>query len=236
MDLGDRGRAAADDRRRARADRGRDGGRRPRPRVPAPRRADAGPRPRRRRLVARPGLGPRRHPRGARGARSGAAREADARRVQQARPAGRRARRGRRSASARERDGLDGRRDLRRRPARGSTRSAAASPTLLPDAEELAEPPEPAGVVVHRHRGDGRRLRRRARGRRRVPGPRQAHRADRRPDQLRRRGVGRAVPARPRPARASTPSCAGPASRPGDPVRIGASELEWEPRARGRTR
>ena len=57
------------------------------PRVPAPRRADADPRPPGRRRVARPGLGPRGHPRGAAAARPGAAREADPRRVQQDRPA-----------------------------------------------------------------------------------------------------------------------------------------------------
>ena len=52
-----------------------------------------------------------------------------------------------------------------------------------------------------------RRVRRRARRGRRVPRPRQADRAARRPDELRGRGVGRAVPARPRAARASTTSC-----------------------------
>src|SRR4029453_2009317 len=36
---------------------------------------------------------------------------------------------------------------------------------------------------------------------RRLPGPRQADRADRRADELRRRGVSRALPARPRPTR-----------------------------------
>ena len=45
---------------------------------------------------------------------------------------------------------------------------------MLPDAGELAEPPEPAGVVVHRIEADGRRVHRRARRRRRAPrrGPR----------------------------------------------------------------
>ena len=93
------------------------------------------------------------------------------------------------------------RRDLGGRRRRDSTRSATGSPTLLPAADELGAPPEPAGVVVHRIEamGDGFSVER-ARGRR-LPRPRQADRADRRPDELRGRGIGRAVPARPRPAR-----------------------------------
>ena len=45
----------------------------------------------------------------------------------------------------------------RRRPAMGWPRSATRLAALLPDAAELAEPPEPAGVVVHRIEamGDG---------------------------------------------------------------------------------
>ena len=82
-----RGRAAADDRRRAGPDRGRQRGPGPRARVPAPRRAHPDPRPHRGRLVARPGVGPRGHPRGAAGPRPGPAREADARRLQQDRRA-----------------------------------------------------------------------------------------------------------------------------------------------------
>ena len=90
MDLGDE-----DERRPTIADvpgliEGASSGRRARARLPAPRRADADPRPRRRRLVARPGVGLRRHPRGAARARPGAARQADAGRLQQGRPAGRR--------------------------------------------------------------------------------------------------------------------------------------------------
>ncbi len=64
-------------------------GRGPRSRVPAPRRADADPAPRRGRGRPRPALGSRRHSRRAGGPRPGPAREADARGVQQARPAGR---------------------------------------------------------------------------------------------------------------------------------------------------
>ena len=156
-----RGRAPADDRRRPGADRGRLERGRPRPRVPAPRRADADPRPRRRRRVARPGVGPRRDPRRARGPRPGAAREADARRVQQDRPAGR----GRRVAGVpRQRSRRPASRSSRsrRRRARGSTRSARALADLLPDADELGAPPEPAGVVVHRIEPVSRRVRRRA--------------------------------------------------------------------------
>ena len=74
--------------------------------------------------------------------------------------------------------------------------------------------PSQPGVVVHRIDAMGDGFVGRARPRRRLPRPRQAHRADRRPDELRRRGVGRAVPARPGPDSASTPSCAGPASPP----------------------
>ena len=53
-----------------------------------------------------PGVGLRRHPRRARGPRPGAAREADARRVQQDGPAGGRARPGRRSSAPARADGL----------------------------------------------------------------------------------------------------------------------------------
>ena len=81
-------------------------------------------------VVARPGLGPRRDPRGARGPRSGAAREADPRRLQQDRSAGR----GRRLAGVpvgardggrgRHRD-LGGRRDGPGRAARADRGDAA---------------------------------------------------------------------------------------------------------------
>ena len=158
MDLGDE-----DERRPTIADvpgphRGRQQRRRPRPRVPAPRRADPDPRPRRRRRrratrswdhdVIRDEL---------RGPRPGAAREADARRLQQARPARRRARRGRRSErparrtgltvvaiSAATGEGLDG------VPGR-ARRAAARTPTSSP------RRPSRPGVVVHRIEamGDG---------------------------------------------------------------------------------
>ena len=87
MDLGDE-----DERRPTIADvpgpdRGRQRRPRPRPCVPAPRRADPDPGPHRGRLVARPGVGPRGHPRGAAGPRPGPAREADAGRLQQDRRA-----------------------------------------------------------------------------------------------------------------------------------------------------
>ena len=51
---------------------------------------------------------------------------------------------------ARRERGPGRRRRSPRRPGRGWTRSVPASPTMLPSAEELDAPPEPAGVVVHR--------------------------------------------------------------------------------------
>ena len=145
-----RGRAPPDDRRRARAHRGRQPGRRPRPCVPAPRRADPGPRPRRRRLGSRSRVGPRGHPRRARGARSGAARQTDARRLQQDRPA--RGRRGAGPPSGRpaQRDGLP---CVAISAASGDGLAGAAGRARrrsCPTAEELDQPAEPAGIVVHR--------------------------------------------------------------------------------------
>ena len=128
----------------------------PRARVPAPRRADPRARPRRGRRVARSRVGLRGHPRGAPGARSGAPREADARRVQQDRPAG--GGRGLARVPARAREARASRRSPSpRRRGRGWTRSVPASPTCCPTRRTLAEPPEPAGVVVHRIEamGDG---------------------------------------------------------------------------------
>ena len=104
----------------------------------------------------------------------------------------------------------------------------AAVSALLPDVEGLAEPPEPAGRRRPPARGGERRVHRRARGRR-LPRVGQADRAARRPDQLRQRGVRRAVPARAACGPASTPRCAGRACGPGDAVRIGGTELEWDP-------
>ena len=71
----------------------------------------------------------------------------------------------------------------------------AAVGDLLPDADQLAAPPDPAGVVVHRLEaaGDGFRVRRGGR----LSSHRPAHRADRQPDELRRGGIGAPVPARP---------------------------------------
>ncbi len=77
MDLGDRGRAPADHRRRARTHRGRHPRERARPRVPAPRRAHARAGARRGRGRPRSRAGLRHHPRRARGARPAAAGEDD---------------------------------------------------------------------------------------------------------------------------------------------------------------
>ncbi len=90
-------------------------------------------------------------------------------------------------------------------------------------------PPEPAGVVVHRIESMPRRVRHRTRRRRRVPRPRQAHRTDRAQTNfdieesaerfqrdLERMGIDAEL------RRAGV--------TPGDLVRIGGSELEWEPK------
>jgi GTP-binding protein len=103
----------------------------------------------------------------------------------------------------------------------------AAIADLLPDAEGLAEPPEPAGVVVHRIEaaGDGFTLERDDEGYlvagRRIE--RLAHQtnfdneesAERFQRELARSGVDEAL------RRAGV--------RPGDTVRIGGVELEWDP-------
>jgi GTP-binding protein len=225
MDLGDE-----DERRPTIADvpgpdRGRVERGRARPRVPAPRRADADPRPRRRRLVARPGWD---HDviRDELEAHDPALLEKPMLVVfnKLDRPAAAEAWasfRGARIAahedvvaiSATERTGLP---ELR-------TRIAA----LLPNAEELGAPPEPAGVVVHRidPADDGFTVDTDSDGALRVRGKRierlaaqtnfeveeSAERFQRAlarlgiEDELRRRGV-----------------------EPGDTVRIGATELEWE--------
>ena len=110
--------------------------------------------------VARSRVGPRRHPRGAAGARPGAAREADARRVQQDRPA--RRRRGLAGVPARPRRPT-GSTSSRSRPrtARASTRFARALADLLPDADGAGRAAGAGGRRRPPHRGDGRRLQRR---------------------------------------------------------------------------
>ena len=221
-----RGRAPTDDRRRARAHRGRERRRRPRPRVPAPRRADADPRPRRRRVVARPGVGPRGHPRRAAGPRPGAAREADARRVQQDRPARGRATRGPASARPRE-GGPDGRRHLRGRPARVSTRSAPSSRTCCRTPPSWpARPSRPASSsTASRRCSDGFVVEPRRPASIRVRGTRieriaaqtnfdVEESAERFQRDLARLGIDAEL------RRAGI--------APGDLVRIGATELEWE--------
>src|SRR4051794_8400977 len=140
-------------------------------------------------------MGLRRHPGGAPRSRSRPPREAHARGVQQGRPRGR----GRRVA--RIPGGPRGRGDRCRRH-RGLDRPG---PRQLPRAGRRPAPERGRSRRAARafggrrpsDRSDGRRVRHRTRRRRRIPGHRQAHRAHRRPDELRRRGVGRAVPARP---------------------------------------
>ena len=169
----------------------------PRPRVPAPRRADPDPAPHRRRRVARPALGPRRHPRRARAptTRRCSRSRCSSRSTRWTSP--RPARRGRRSSARRGASGLeplaisaDTRRGARR-AARGRRRPPARRrrPRRAAGAGRRRRPPA---------RGRGRRVRRGARGRG-LPGLGQADRAARRADQLRQRGVRGAVPARARP-------------------------------------
>ena len=98
---------------------------------------------------------------------------------------------------------------------------------LLPDAEDLAAPPDPAGVVVHRLEaaGDGFTLEREdgeylVRGKRVERLANQTNfdneeSAERFQRELARTGVDAAL------RKAGV--------RPGDTVRIGAVELEWEP-------
>ena len=221
-----RGRAPADDRRRPGADRGGVVGRRARPRVPAPRGADADPDPRRRRGLSRPEMGPRRHPRRARRPRSRAPREADPGRVQQDGPA-RRPRglaaipgvpaRRRGAAVAISADGGDGLDSLR-----------AAVSALLPDADG----PGRAAGAGGRRRPPARGGERRVRGRAEEEAPTGS-----------RAGASSASSPRPTSTTRSRPSgSSGSWSRtgidgalrkagirPGDPVRIGGTELEWDP-------
>ena len=115
--------------------------------------------------------------------------------------------------------------DDRRGPGR---RSARASPSMLPDVAELAEPPEPAGVVVHRiaAMGDGFLVEREEAGVFRVRGARieriaaqtnfdVEESAERFQRDLARLGIDAEL------RRAGIEA--------GDLVRIGAAELEWEP-------
>ncbi len=168
MDLGHRRRAATDHRRRAGADRGRVVRRRPRARVPAPRRADADPAPHRGRRVARPALGPRGHPRRARGARSRRCSRSRSWWPSTSSTCRRRARRGRRS-SARTRASGSPVLAISADSGEGLDALRAAVAELLPDAAGLAEPPEPAGRRRPPPRGGRRRVHGGAGGRR-LPG------------------------------------------------------------------
>ena len=127
---------------------------------------------------------------------------------------------------ARKKEGIDAGRDLGgdgRRDGRFRTRIAG----ILPDATELAEPPEPAGVVVHRIEamGDGFSVELDADGVFRVRGKRieriaaqtnfdVEESAERFQRELARLGI-------------DTELRRGGVSA-GDTVRIGATELEWE--------
>ncbi len=224
MDLGCRRRAPPDDRRRARADRGREQRRRPRPRVPAPHREDAAPRPCRRRSEQRPEWEfevirdelAAHDPALLEKPMLVAFNKIDLPAAQEAWPAFRRARERDELAvvaiSAAEGDGIPALRD----------RLAA----LLPSADELAEPPEPAGIVVHRLESAGSAFKVlaeagafRVRGRRIERLASQTNfdveeSAQRFQRDLERLGVDDAL------RRAGV--------QPGDTVRFGAVELEWE--------
>jgi len=110
---------------------------------------------------------------------------------------------------------------------RGLADLRAALASLLPDAAELAGPPQSDGVVVHRIESVGDSFRVdvedgvfvvRGHKIRAVVGP----------DQLRRGGVCRALPARADPL-GRRRGAARQGVIPGAMVRIGANELEWEP-------
>ena len=128
---------------------------------------------------------------------------------------------------ARAKEGLDGRRPLgghRRGPA-GVPSQARRAPPRCGRAGRAARA---RGRGRPSDRGDGRRVPRRDRRGRGLPGPRRPDRTDRRPDQLRRRGVGGTLPARPRPAGHRRRAATG-----GDHSRAISSgsapaELEWE--------
>ena len=178
--------------------------------------------------VAGPALGPRRHPRRARGARPGAARQADARSCSTRWTCRRRARRGRRSRRPCAAAGVPV--AARSRPTTGEGLDALrdAVGDLLPDVEGLAEPPGSRRGRGPPHRGRGRRL----------------HRSSAR-TACSSCAAGGSSGSPPRPtsrtrSRPSASSASWPAAgidaalrkagvRPGDTVRIGSVELEWEP-------
>ena len=173
-----------------------------------------------------PGVGLRRHPRGAAGPRPGAAREADAGRLQQAGPAGRPGRLA----------GLPARPRGRRDRSRGDLRGRRRGPPGIPRPHRRhaaarfragANRPEPSGVVVHRIEAmdDGFSVERDADGAFRVRGRRieraaaqtnfdVEESAERFQRDLARLGIDAEL------------RRAGVAA--GDLVRIGATELEWE--------
>ena len=130
--------------------------------------------------------------------------------------------------AARAREGLRGGRDLRvdrrgdRRVPRRPRRAAARRPT------SWTRRRSPSGVVVHRLDAAPDRVTVTSEPDGRVPGRRPADRAARRPDGLRGRGIGRALPARPRARSAPTRELRRAGIQAGDTVRVGAVELEWE--------
>ena len=133
--------------RRARTDRRRVIGGRPRSRLPSPCRADADARPRRRRRLARPRVGLRGHPRRAPGPRSAApgSRSWSAPTSSICRPPRKRGRRSGRPGVA-----MASRSSACRRRAARACPPSAKSPTSCRPRRSWPPLPSPAGVVVHR--------------------------------------------------------------------------------------
>ena len=120
--------------------------------------------------------------------------------------------------------GAAGARDLGRHAARAWTSCATAVGDLLPDVEGLAEPPDPAGVVVHRLEAAGDGFTHRARGRR-LPSCAASGSSGsptRRTSTTRSRPSGSSASS---PGRASTRRCARPASAPA--TRSGSGRSSW---------
>ena len=228
MDLGHRGRAAADDRRRARADRGRVVRRRARARVPAPRRADAGAAPHRRRRGDATRAGTTSVIREELEAHDPALLEKPMLTVfnKLDLPAAREAW----PAFATRWRSASGCRCSRSPPttARGWTRCASRSATCCPDAEASTRRRTRPGVVVHRLEaaGDGFTVEREDDALPRDAASASSGSPTRRTSRTRSRPSGSSASWS---GPGSTRRSARPGIRPGDTVRIGGTELEWEP-------